>query len=150
MKRPFGTIYQAIDYAITREEDSAIMYMELAKKVANPEISEFFRLLAQEEFEHKKILEFEAIKIGKTIKINDTVDIDPDEVIFEENSLIDIDYREALIMAIKKEDMAFQLYSQLAAQVDNPELKHALLELAEEEIKHKMRFQVEYERISDK
>ena len=51
----------------------------------------------------------------------------------------------ALILAMKKEKVAFKLYTDLAAAVSSADLKNTFLSLAQEEAKHKLRFEVEYD-----
>ena len=57
----------------------------------------------------------------------------------------DLEYEEALILAMKKEKAAFKLYTDLAATTDNETLRATLLGLAQEEAKHKLRFEIEYD-----
>jgi len=46
---------------------------------------------------------------------------------------------------MKKEKAAFKLYTDLAAAVSSADLKNTFLSLAQEEAKHKLRFEVEYD-----
>ena len=46
---------------------------------------------------------------------------------------------------MKDEKASFRMYTQLAAGTDNPELRTTLLRLAQEEAKHKLRFEIEYD-----
>ena len=57
----------------------------------------------------------------------------------------DIDYQQALILAMKAEKAAFRLYSDLASATDDAMLRDMLLGLAQEEAKHKLRFEIEYD-----
>jgi rubrerythrin len=57
----------------------------------------------------------------------------------------DLDYQDALILAMKEEKAAFRLYSDLAAATDDEALRVTLLALAQEEAKHKLRFEIEYD-----
>jgi rubrerythrin len=50
-----------------------------------------------------------------------------------------------LIMGMKKEETSFRLYVDLAGRVTDPGSKETLLSLAEEEVRHKLRFQMEYD-----
>jgi len=52
---------------------------------------------------------------------------------------------DALIVAMKKEKVAFKMYSDMAASVGDPKLRETLLGLANEEAKHKLRFELEYD-----
>ena len=57
----------------------------------------------------------------------------------------DMSYQESLIIAMKEEKSAFKLYSDLAAMTANNEFKQMFLMLAQEEAKHKLRFEIEYD-----
>ncbi|MEW5994541.1 MAG: ferritin family protein, partial [Candidatus Zixiibacteriota bacterium] len=67
------------------------------------------------------------------------------------DNLVDIDlsgdlgYQEALILAMKTEKAAFRLYNDLATATDDANLKQMFLSLAQEEAKHKLRFEIEYD-----
>jgi rubrerythrin len=137
---------QILDFAIEKEEEAYSFYNDLAKVTSKPEMRTVFLDFAQEEMGHKKKLL--SLRTGKTVnavspnipdlKIADyTVDIVPKS---------DMDYQEALILAMKKEKSAFKLYSDLAKIVLEDNLKSLFLMLAQEEAKHKLRFELEYDR----
>jgi len=48
---------------------------------------------------------------------------------------------------MKQEKAAFKLYSNLADKTDDDNLKALFLTLAQEEAKHKLRFEVEYDEV---
>ncbi len=50
-------------------------------------------------------------------------------------------------MTLPGEKAAFRLYTDLAAKTDDPELQKLLLDLAQEEAKHKLRFEEQQTRI---
>jgi rubrerythrin len=50
-----------------------------------------------------------------------------------------------LILAMKKEKIAFRLYNDLASASTDEPSKKLFLMLAQEEAKHKLRFEVEYD-----
>jgi rubrerythrin len=54
-------------------------------------------------------------------------------------------YQDALILAMKKEKAAFRMYTKLAEKAENPDVKAVFLNLAQEESKHKLAFEVEYD-----
>jgi rubrerythrin len=56
-----------------------------------------------------------------------------------------ISYQDALIVAMKRERAAFQLYSDMAEKVEDDNLKAVFLGLAKEEAKHKLFFESEYD-----
>ena len=48
-------------------------------------------------------------------------------------------------MAMKAEKAAFKLYNDLAEATDDENLRSVFLSLAQEEAKHKLRFEIEYD-----
>ncbi len=54
-------------------------------------------------------------------------------------------YAEALILAMKKEKLAYKLYLDLAAAAGDGELADLFRSLAAEEARHKLRFEIEYD-----
>ena len=57
----------------------------------------------------------------------------------------DLDYQQALILAMKEEKVAFRVYTDLAGTTDDESLRTTLLGLAQEEARHKLRFEIEYD-----
>jgi rubrerythrin len=54
-------------------------------------------------------------------------------------------YQDALILAMKREKAAFRLYMKLAEIAPNDGLKTIFKNLANEEAKHKLNFELEYD-----
>jgi rubrerythrin len=142
------TVDEVLDFAISEEQKAHDFYQEMAAKARHPEMKAAFEQFAQEELGHKRKLQ--EIKAGKTfgasaqkvtdLKIADyLVDVAPDQAVG--------DYQQALIFAMKKEKAAFKLYSDLAKATLDRGLKEAFLALAQEEAKHKLRFEVEYDEV---
>jgi rubrerythrin len=57
----------------------------------------------------------------------------------------DMSYQETLVIAMKKEKKAFLLYTHLADMAMDTAAKKLFLMLAQEEAKHKLRFEIEYD-----
>jgi rubrerythrin len=141
----FGSINEILDFAIKEEEAAAAFYRRLAKKMDKAWMQEIFENFATEEDGHKAKLVM--VKQGQLLmpvkdkvldlKIGDyLVDIDTEE---------DLDFQNALIVAMKKEKAAFRLYSDLAASSDSADVQDTFTALAQEEAKHKLRFEIEYD-----
>lgn len=142
---PENKLDEILDFAIDREQEAHDFYVELAEKSKHSNMKEVFAGFASEELGHKHKLE--AIKEGKrdfpaTKKVMDlkisnyVVDVEPGD---------DLDYQHVLILAMKQEKAAFKLYSDLAAAVDDEDVASTFRALAQEEAKHKLRFEVEYD-----
>jgi len=141
----FKSVDEILDFAIGKEEEAALMYSDLADRTENKAMSEVFQEFSQEELGHKeKLLE---IKSGKQLLLAPEYIANlgiADYVVGVEPSP-DMDYQQVLILAMKDEKATFRMYTQLAAGTDNPELRTTLLRLAQEEAKHKLRFEIEYD-----
>jgi len=132
--------------AIDKEVEAYNFYLALANHVADQRICVAFEELAKEELEHKAKLELEVMKTGKTI----TVEQNPARpersyIVSNDPSPLDMDYKDMLMLAMEKEEAAFRTYVNLAASVHDKKSQEVLLALAEEEVKHKLRFQTEYD-----
>lgn len=139
------SVDEILDFAIGQEEQAAQFYTDLSSRMDRPWMSDIFKGFAQEEMGHKKKLM--DIKAGKRLvpahakvidlKIGDyLVDVEPSA---------DMDYQQALMIAMKKEKKAFKMYTDLAASTEDPGLSEIFLSLAQEEAKHKLRFEIEYD-----
>lgn len=133
--------------AIAREEDANQFYLALAARVQSPEMRKVFEELAVEELEHKAKLELEVMKTGRVVTATQDVDIGNERAIEFNKADLDMDYKDVLIISMQKEESAFKLYVDLAGRVTNEDSKETLLALAQEEVKHKLRFEMEYENL---
>ena len=59
----------------------------------------------------------------------------------------DMSYADALVVAMKKEKAAFKLYADLAERTSDENLRKLFNNLALEESKHKLRFELEYDEV---
>jgi rubrerythrin len=142
----FDSVNAVLDFAISKEEDAAVFYTDLAGRMDKPYMKEIFEQFALEEQSHKAKLQ--KVKEGKLLitaerkvmdlKVSDNLE----DTRFSEG---DFDYQEALIAAMKSEKASFKLYTELAEAADNDEIKNVFLGLAQEEAKHKLRFEIEYD-----
>ena len=135
-----------LQLAIEKEVEAYNFYLALANAVTDQRIRVAFEELAKEELEHKAKLELEVMKTGKTI----TVEENPARpgrsyIVSNDPSPLDMDYKDMLMLAMEKEEAAFRIYVKLAASVLDKKSQEMLLVLAEEEVKHKLRFQAEYD-----
>jgi len=147
MNDTFTSTDELLEFAIAKEEEANQFYTDLAARIEKSPMREVFEHFAKEELKHKARLE--AIKQGKlflsaeqkvqNLKIADyLVEIkpEPDET---------LDYQKALMIAMQREKASFKLYTDLAAITDNADLQKTLLALAQDEAKHKLRFEIEYD-----
>jgi len=141
----FSSAEEILDFAIEREERAAKMYSKLANTVERPGIREAFLDFAAEEGRHKARLM--KVKAGdlKPVKMEKIADLKITEDLVEPEISKHMNYQEVLVFAMKSEKLAFQLYTRLAQATDDPGLAAVFSELAQEEAKHKLHFEIEYD-----
>lgn len=141
----FKSINDVLDFAISSEQEAVDFYTDLAENASSKEMENIFKQFAKEEMGHKSrimnIKDTGAYKAPKgditDLKIADyTVDVIPKP---------NMRYDEALVVAMKKEKAAFKLYNDLANKAQTQEMKDLFQSLAQEESKHKLRFEIEYD-----
>jgi len=143
--KPFGSVDEILDFAIGKEEEAAQLYTSLARQTQKSWMRQVFEEFASEERGHKaKLL---AIKQDKLLlpAAEKVMDLKLADYVMDVEPSPDLDYQEALVLAMKEEKAAFRLYSDLAAATDDETLRATLLALAQEEAKHKLRFEIEYD-----
>lgn len=141
----FKSINDILDFAINSEQEAVEFYSSLASDATNNEMIKVFEQFAKEEMEHKAML--------MKIKSEDTFEVKHQQIMDLKiaDYLIDVEvtpnmsYENALIVAMKKEKSAFKLYTNLAAKAPNDKMRDIFLSLAQEESKHKLRFEIEYD-----
>lgn len=142
----FKTLNDILDFAISEEQKAADFYTILAEKMEQQEMKDTFEQYALEEIGHRAKLE--AIKNGKDFHFHEEKVADlkiADYLVEVDMEKTNITYQEALTIAMKKEKAAFKLYNDLAATASDEASRDLLLMLAQEEAKHKLRFEVEYD-----
>jgi len=135
---------EILEFAISREIEAFQFYTALAERMERPQMRKIFEELAKEELEHKARLELEIIKTGHAVATG-SQDLAADDYHIEGEFQFDMGMQQLLQMSIEKEKAAFELYVGLAGKVDDENSRETLLALAEEEVKHKMRFEYEYD-----
>ena len=141
----FSTIEEVLDFAIERENEAHDFYMDLAEKMELPSMRKVFTGFAAEEMGHRKKLEM--AKEGKLIlgQGNKVKDLRIAEYIVEVEVGGDMNYQDALVLAMKREKAAFKLYMDLSDMVSDPHMVELFIHMAQEEAKHKLRFEIEYD-----
>lgn len=141
----FESDNEILELAIAREEDASQFYMALAARTTSDQMRQVFEDFAQEELEHKARLELEVMKTGRVVTATEDIDIGIERAVEFNEADLNMDYKDVLIMAMQKEESSFMLYVDLAARVTDEGARETLLALAQEEVKHKLRFETEYE-----
>jgi rubrerythrin len=140
-----NTVDEILDYAIDQEQQAADFYADLAGRAEKAGMKDILLDFSAEEQSHKQRLL--AVKAGdyELTPEQEVLDLKISDYLVEVGATDDISYQDALIVAMKRERAAFQLYSDMAARVPEGHLKEVLDGLAKEEAKHKLFFESEYD-----
>jgi rubrerythrin len=141
----FKDIDEILDFAMQAEQEAVDFYTRLAQGMKNAAMRQTFLLFAEEEVNHKarlqKIKE-ERLYEHTSEKVQDLQIAD---YVAGGKPSDNMTYSDALILAMKKEKAAFRLYTTLAERTSDAGLKAIFENLAMEESKHKLRFELEYD-----
>ncbi len=141
----FKSIDDILDFAINSEQEAIDFYTKLATVAKTDAIKEVFTDFAGEEAGHKaKLIEIK--KNGSFGVITEKIsDLKIADYVVNNQPSPEMTYQDALILAMHKEKAAFKLYSALADRAPNADIRNLFLMLAQEESKHKLRFELEYD-----
>lgn len=143
--KDFESVNDILDFAIENEQKAVDFYNYLATSARNDEIRKTFEQFAREEMGHKaKLL---VIKEQGSINFSkaDVADLKIADYIVRSESETEITYEQALVLAMKREKAAFKLYLKLSEKAPTADTKSLFLALAQEESRHKLRFEIEYD-----
>ena len=148
----FNSVKEILEFAIAKEVEANKFYTVLADRVANPAMSELILQFAKEELEHKAKLELELMKAGRVVaKAEKLADFDiNDYILVDAGDTARMDYGDLLLAAMEKEKASFKLYVVLAGMAEDEDSQQVLVSLAEEEARHKMLFEIEYDEMVPK
>jgi len=141
-----SSVDEILDFAITSEAGAYQFYKELATKMQSQAMRQVFEDFAKEELSHKAKLE--KIKNNKSVtfaKTKEVADLKISDYVVDVEPRPDMDYQDALVLAMKAEKMAYKLYSDLASTATDQSIRELFLALAQEEARHKLRFEIEYD-----
>lgn len=143
--KDFNSINDILDFAIDAEQDAVDFYNQLSEVAKTKDMKAIFTQFAQEEIGHKARLT--KIKIEGIYKLEkqDILDLKISDFIVNAKASPEMSYQDALVLAMKKEKAAFKLYLELSNRAKNAQMKDLFLSLAQEESKHKLRFEIEYD-----
>ena len=138
-------VEEILSFAIEKEREAAEFYVWASGLSYRPNLSTMFLEMAEEERKHEAILKgIESRHLG-AYPIEPVRDLKISDYLVEVEFSPDMSTQDALILAMKREEKAHQLYMDMEARTDDPELKKLFAMLAQEEAKHKLRLETEYD-----
>ncbi|MFH1810139.1 MAG: ferritin family protein [Pseudomonadota bacterium] len=134
-----------LEFAIRQEEKAEAMYLRLAGKAGHAHMKQSLEEFAAEERRHKQILQQIHQNGGLRPSAEQIATLGLAEMLREVDEDTEMDYQQLLIFAMQREKDAFRMYSSLAEIAQDEKLRLTLQSLAQEEAKHKLRFEIEYD-----
>jgi rubrerythrin len=105
-----SSVDEVLEFAIDREIEANQLYMDLAQQTGNAAMRKVFEDFAREELSHKAKLE--AMKKGKAVTLAPvTPDLKIADYVVGVEPMPNMDYKDALILAMQKEKASFHLYT---------------------------------------
>jgi len=130
-----------ISTAIDREVESYTFYRGIADKVKNPALKSLFAELAGEEKKHRELLQGMLGRDISKMKFDPSHDYKVADTLASPALTADMKPIEGIIVAIKKELEAMQMYTQLASLSKDTETQFLFTQLANMERGHKARLE---------
>lgn len=141
----FNSIDDVLDFAINAEQEAVDFYNQLASNSKTTDMRHVFTTFAQEEIAHKARLTQIKKEGSYKVEAKKIADLKISDYMVDVKAKPDMSYSEVLVLAMSKEKAAFKLYYDLALRADNELMRDVFLSLAQEESKHKLRFEIEYD-----
>ncbi|MCK4665407.1 ferritin family protein [Candidatus Dependentiae bacterium] len=135
----------AVNFAIEKEKDAQTLYTRCKEIANNNSVKKMFQELIEQEKGHEEMLralDLEAIKESSEKEVED---LKIGDFLEETPFTPDVTYRDALVMAIKREEKAKELYEILAKSSVDSDVKNLFSRLSTEEAKHKHKLEIEYD-----
>ncbi len=136
---------EIIQFAIDGEQEAVDAYTTASEMVTRANVKEMLLGLARQEQMHKKRLEsIDRERVADTAIVN-VPDLRIADFMDDVTITADMGYQDILAVAMKREEKAHNLYTTLASNTDNAELRKMFEILAQEEAGHKLALEKEYD-----
>jgi rubrerythrin len=143
--KQFTSVDDILEFAIRLEQDAVDFYKELAKNALTPDMKLVFEQFAREEIGHKARLTEVKEKGLYEMSREALTDLRISDYLVSIKPSPGMNYGDALVLAMKRENAAFKLYTDLSERAPDRQMKSLFMSLAIEESKHKLRFELEYD-----
>lgn len=143
--KEFESINDVLDFAMNEEQQAVEFYTRLAGQAQTDDMRRIFEEFANEEIAHKARLSKIKEEGTYNTPVEKIADLKIADYMVNVKVTPDMSYQDALVVAMKKEKAAFKLYLALAERAPDNDMKSVFLSLAQEESKHKLRFELEYD-----
>ena len=145
----FENLAAVLDFAIEKELEAAEFYTNISKEEAFSGAGKMFEEFAQEERKHQQLLEdFKTRGLSASVadyQFKWITDIKRSNYVVELEYRHGMGYNEILMLAMKREEKALQLYNDFLDKADSKESRTLFKMLSQEEAKHKLALETMYD-----
>ena len=133
---------KALDFAVAKEREAEAFYKEWSQKAEDPTVKALFSELAGIEHGHAEILS-RITPQEASARVAGTSELGASELLVNVKASPKLTLQEAMIVAMKREEVAMRLYTRLSEL--KGEAKSLFVALAKEEARHKASLQDQYD-----
>lgn len=145
----FENLEEIIDFAIEKEKEAAAFYLDISGQERFADKKEMLKEFSAQERKHQALLEdLKAGKIGEQLKgykFKWITDIKRSDYVDEVSYHPGMDYKDLMMLAMKREERALKLYNEMLANAQTDAQKKVFKVLCQEEAKHKLSLETIYD-----
>ncbi|MCD4740946.1 MAG: ferritin family protein [Desulfobacteraceae bacterium] len=143
----FGSVEEALDFAIGKEKEAVSFYLSLAKEATQNALKETFEKFSKEEEKHVSLLSDMSGNKEKidSYEFTEITDLKISDYLVETEYKTGMPMSEILKLAMKREEKAVMLYTALGSHTDDEGAKKVFQILVQEESKHKLALESLYD-----
>ena len=136
---------EILNYAIERENEAAEFYrymQDIVKFESQKDLLKEYELMEES---HARALKTISESSMEEISISQVQNLKISDYVVDKQPSPDMTYQDIIIIAMKREEAANRLYTQMAEKITDQKIKKLFEKLAEEELKHKLHFEKIYD-----
>ncbi|CAB1064962.1 hypothetical protein D1BOALGB6SA_9759 [Olavius sp. associated proteobacterium Delta 1] len=145
----FENLAAILDFAIEKELEAAEFYTHISQEEAFSGAGRMFEEFAQEERKHQQLLQdFKAGGLAASMEdyqFKWISDIKRSDYVVDSEYSRGMGYSDILMLAMKREEKALQLYNDFLEKADSEESRTLFKVLCQEEAKHKLALETMYD-----
>ncbi len=134
-----------IEFAISREKEAVSFYQVLQRIAKFAERKKFLKEIEDMEQTHVAILEDVKANGAPSFAASRIENLKISEQVSAPTSVENLGYQDILILAMKREESSYDLYTQLGLEAQDGRIRGLFERLATEELKHKQYFETIYD-----
>jgi rubrerythrin len=131
---------KVISFAVEKEIEAYDFYQSVYNKTSDSNLKAIFKDLADEEKKHRNLLE-NLLSRPRPFHFNETKDYKVSETVDKPKLTLSMKPVDAIALAMKNEEEAMHMYSELAGVSTDPEEKEMFMSLSNMELGHKMKLE---------